>query len=145
MRRRGRIGITIGIALVALVAASGLAWLFRTPLLSILPIPPVVVTGAEYGRVITLDQGQRLEVQLPSNRTSGNTWRVGIPLSFLREEGQSAFTESAMPAHPGDGYQSITFRAAEKGSGPLFLSYLPVANQNSLTPSKSFTIVVVVR
>jgi predicted secreted protein len=145
MRRRRHIAVTVGLALVALLVAASVAWTLRTPLLSVLPIPPVVVTGAEYGRVITLDQGQRLEVQLPSNRKSGSTWQVSIPLSFLHQESQSAFVESAMPAHPGDGYQSIVFRAVAKGSGPLFLSYLPIANQNSLTPSRSFRVVVEVR
>lgn len=110
-----------------------------------LPLPPVVVSGADYGRVITLDQGQRLEVRLPSSRDATATWRVGIPLNFLRGEDQSTFTESASPTHPGDGYQSVTFQAVDKGSGPLFLSYLPIKDQNSLTPSRSFTVVVVVR
>lgn len=143
--RRRRIAAAIGWTLAVLLAAAGLAWWFRTPLMSVLPIPPVVVTGTDYGHVVTLEQGQRLEVRLPSSRDATSTWRVGIPLSFLREEAQSTFVESALPAHRGDGYQSVFFRAVGKGSGPLFLSYLPIKDQNSLTPSKSFTVVVVVR
>ena len=145
MRRRQRVlGLVAGM-LIALLAVAGAAWWFRSPLLSLLPSPPIVITERANGTTVTLSRGQRLEVRLPSNRTSPSVWKADIPLGYLPQDGQSTFTESESPTKPGDGYQSMFFRATGTGTGPLFLSYLPTANQNSYEPSKSFRVVVIVR
>jgi predicted secreted protein len=143
-RRRRLLGIIIT-TLIALAALSALAWQFRAPLLQLVPTPPVVVTERDQGRVIQLIQGQRLEVRLPSNRTSGRFWRNDIPLPFLTPTGEMRFAENPSAKKPGDGVQSTMFRATGRGTGPLFMSYLSVADENSYAPSASFRVVVVVR
>lgn len=145
MRRRLRVfGLVAGV-LITLVVVAAAAWSFRAPLLSLLPAPPVVITERDNGTTVNLLQGQRLEVQLPSNRNAPSIWKADIPLGYLPQDGQSTFTETESRAEAGDGYQSTFFRATGTGTGPLFLSYLPKDNQNSYAPSKSFRVVVIVR
>ena len=144
-RRQQRIVTGVVIALVAVVVVGAVAWAFRVPLLELVPSPPVVISDTDNGRVINLLQGQTLEVHLRGNRLSGYRWHLGIPVSFLLQTGSETFTEDASPAQPGDGSQSLSFRAVDTGTGPMFLSYLPESNQNSFQPSKSFRVVVIVR
>lgn len=145
MRKRRRRALTIAaVAAAIIIAAAAMLWLFRVPILELVPTPPIVVTEKDQGRVISMVRGERLEVRLPSNAYSGSTWRVGMPLPFLPQTGAS-FTGLARPPKVGDGYQSTTFVATDKGFGPLFLGYLPDSDQNSYTPSRSFTVVVSVK
>ena len=142
-RRHRRIGIGVAITLVTLIALGVAAWFFRVQLLELVPTPPVVITDADNGRTIDILQGQTLEAHLRSNRYSGSTWHLGIPVSYLEQTGQMAFIEDQNPAQPGDGYQTLSFRVTGTGAGPLFLDYLPDSNQGSYQPSKSFRVVVV--
>jgi len=136
--------LALGVA-VALLLAAAVLWSLRTPLLQLIPTPPVVITEKDRGRTVNLTPGQRLEVRLPSNSNSGSTWRVGIPLTFLPPTGEVTFTGTPNAEKVGDGYQSTIFIATGKGSGPLFLDYLPDNNQNSLTPTHSFSVIVSVQ
>ena len=146
MRRRTRRTIVwVVVGLVAVLVAAAVAWAFRVPLLTLLPSPPVVITDTDNGHIISLLQGQTLEVHLRGNRLSGYRWHLGVPVSFLEQTGTDTFTEDAKPAHPGDGYQSLSFRAVGTGMGPLFLGYLPESDQNSYQPSVSFRVTVNVR
>ena len=143
MRLRKRHIRAIAISVAALLGVALVAWVFRTPLLRLIPTPPVVVTVLDNGREINLLQGQRLEIRLPVNSYSGDRWHLGVPLPFL-EEGDSTFTQSSLPTKAGDGLQATTFTAVSAGNGPLFMSLLPESDQNSLEPSMSFRIVVIV-
>jgi predicted secreted protein len=144
-RRQRRIIMWVVGAVIGLVVAAAVAWAFRVPLLRLLPSPPVVITDQDNGRIVNILQGQTLEVHLRGNRFSGYRWFLGVPISFLQQTGDVTFTEDATPAHPGDGSQSLSFRAIAPGMGPLFLGYLPETNQNSDQPSKSFRVVVAVQ
>jgi predicted secreted protein len=145
MRNRRKVMRIAILCLAALLVLAALAWSLRAPILGMLPVPPVVITEHDNGTTVELSQGQRLEVRLPSNRDSKNVWRASMPLDYLPQESESTFTESESPAKAGDGYQSTLFRATGKGTGPLFMSYLPKDNANSYTPSMSFRVVVIVR
>ena len=144
-RRWRQIALVGGTALALVLAAVAAVWWFRTPLLELIPTPPVVVTEKDQGRVIGLIAGERLEVRLPSNIYSGSTWRAATPLSFLPQTGQMTFTRLPGAEKTGDGYQSMQFIATGKGLGPLFLSYLPDNDQSSYTPSQSFSIIISVK
>jgi predicted secreted protein len=144
-RRRKRIALIVAAALALILVAAAVVWVFRAPLLELIPTPPVVVTEKDQGRRIDLVRGQRLEVRLPSNSNSGSTWRAGMPLPFLPPTGEVTFTGTPNAETPGDGYQSTLFVATEKGVGPLFLGYLPDNDQNSYTPTKSFSVIVSVQ
>jgi predicted secreted protein len=146
VRARRRRVVTIVASVVAavlLLAAAG--WLFRVQLLYLIPTPPVIVTERDQDKTVHLLQGQNLEVRLKTNQFSGSVWQVGMPLSFLRQRSDISFTPDSKPAHVGDGYDSISFFAAERGEGPLFIDLVPEDNQNTLNPEKSFRILVDVR
>jgi predicted secreted protein len=130
------------IVFVALCAIALVAWTYRSQLLVLIPSPPIVVTVNEDGHMIKVLQGQTIEVRLPSNRYSGYSWQQGIPVKFLQQTGDVTFTEDSPAKTPGDGVQSLSFRVTGAGTGPLFLSYLPDNDQNSLMPSKSFRVIV---
>lgn len=144
MRRRTRRRIAVGVGVVAaLILTAAVVWtFFRTPLLELIPTPPIVITEKDAGRTVDLTPGQRLEVRLPSNSNSGSKWRVGIPLSFMLFDGRMTFTGSPNAENVGDGYQSMTLLVTGTGTGPLFLDYIPDDNQNTLTPERSFSVIV---
>jgi predicted secreted protein len=143
MKRRQKRRLTVlAVVVAALLVVAGTLWTYRTPLLQLVPTPPVVVTEKDQGRTINLLAGQRLEVRLPSNAHTDSTWRATIPLSFLPQTGDPTFTGAANAVNEGDGYQSTIFTATGKGFGPLFLGYLPNNDQNSYSPSRSFTVIV---
>ena len=144
-RRRRRVMTVVAVVLAAVLVVAAVGWLFRVQLLYLIPTPPVVVTERDQDKTVQLLQGQNLEVRLRTNRFSTGVWQVGMPLSFLRQRSEIAFSPDAKPAHAGDGYDSLSFFAADKGEGPLFIDFVPQDNQNTLTPEKSFRIVVVVR
>ena len=146
MRARRRRVVTIAaIVLAAVLALAAVAWSFRVQLLYLIPTPPVIVTERDQDKTVQLLQGQNLEVRLKANQYSTGVWQVGMPLSFLRQRSDIAFSPDSKPTHAGDGYDSVSFFAAEKGVGPLFIDFVPQDNQNTLNPEKSFRIVVVVR
>jgi predicted secreted protein len=146
MRRSRKLEQRLIIAgvVVAVLAATGAAWVFRTPLIELIPTPPVVITEKDNGGVVNILKGQHVEVRLPVNRLSGGRWHVGIPVPYLEQRGDITFTEADNPAQPGDGTQTTPFVAVDKGSGPLFMGYLPDTDQNSMSPTKSFHVVVMV-
>lgn len=144
-RRNRRILWGVGIAAAVLVVAAGVAWWFRVPLLELVPTPPIVITEKDQGSVVHLLQGQRLEVRLPGNINASSAWRAGIPLTFLPQTGASSFTRDPSAANEGDGYESLTFTATGKGFGPLFIDEMPNNDQNSLQPSRSFSVIVSVQ
>jgi hypothetical protein len=144
-RRRKRIlrATIISVAVVAVLAA--VAWQFRTQLLSLIPTPPVVIDQDSNGQVVTILQGQKLEVRLPLNRNDNLRWEVEIPPPYLTQTGDVTFTESSSPSRAGDGYQSTTFLATGTGKGPLFMDLVSPADQQDSPPGKAFRVVVEVR
>lgn len=144
-RQQRRIALVVGIVLLLIIWAGATAWVFREPLMSLVPTPPLVITEKDQGRTIHMIVGERLEVRLPSNVDSGSTWRAGMPLSFLPQSHSAAFHATPGAAKAGDGYEALTFIATGKGIGPLFIGYMPDNDQNSFQPSRSFSVIVTVQ
>jgi hypothetical protein len=142
-KTRKRLVTILGVAVIV-AAVAGAAWWFRTPLLQLIPTPPIVVTDTDNGRTIQMLQGEHLEVRLRGNRLGLSRWEVGIPLPFLVQQGDMSFTEDSSPAHPGDGYQSIPFVAVSSGAGPLFLGYQSMSDPSGYSPSKAYHLIIVV-
>jgi hypothetical protein len=142
-RRRFVRATLVSLILVGLLLV--LAWTFRTQLLALIPTPPVVIDQNSDGQVVTMLQGERLEIRLPLNRYDNERWELGIPLSYMQQVGDVTFTQSSAPSRPGDGYQSTTFLATGTGQGPLFMDLVSDSNQQTLAPIKSFRVVVTVR
>jgi hypothetical protein len=138
--RERRLALIAGVVAVAVLGAAVL-WTFRVPIMLTVPTPPIVVTEKDQSRVVNMLIGQRIEVRLPVNSHDQAAWHVGRPLPFLPQVEGVAYTPVLL-APEGEGYQSTTFVAIGKGSGPLFLGYLPNANQNSYEPTRSFSVVV---
>ena len=132
----------LGAVLVALVLLGVAAYVERGLVLSLLPTPPVVVTDQDFGKVIHVLQGQRLAVKLSGNSLSGSQWRVGIAPPFLRLT-EATFEPSDSPATAGDGTQTTMFRVTGSGQGPLFMNYTNQADENTIKPGRTFSIVVV--
>ena len=128
--------------LVAVTVLGAAVYVKRGLVLSYLPTPPVVVSDRDFGKVVHVLQGQRLAVKLAGNAQSGSAWRQGIVPPFL-EFAEATFQPNSPAATPGDGVQTTTFRVIDAGQGPLFLNYTDQADQNSIKPARTFSIVVV--
>jgi inhibitor of cysteine peptidase len=81
------------------------------------------VTDADTGGSLRLKLGDRLEVRLPSNPSTGYRWQVhanSTPRLKLVSQSQTVATE------PGVGrpiLQIFTFKAKQRGAGVLLLHY----------------------
>jgi len=128
--------------MVSVVALGAAVYSERALVLSWLPTPPVVVTERNYGQAVRVLQGQRIAVKLRGNSLSGSAWRPGLVPPFLQLT-EATFQPDATPATQGDGTQTSTFRAIGVGQGPLFLNYTDQADQNTVKPARTFSIVVV--
>jgi hypothetical protein len=142
-KRQQQVNMAAAVVAVVLLAVFALWW-FHVPF-PLLPPHPIVLTEKDQGRIVNMFVGQTIEVRLPSNAYSRKTWIVGRPLPFLANIGNVTFTGTVLAAKPGDGYQSMTFMAIDRGSGPLLLGYMAEHNQNSYQPSQSFSVSVSVR
>jgi predicted secreted protein len=145
MTDRARLAISILALVLSAGVLAAVIVVERIPILDLLPKPPVAVTEKNQGDVVHLARGQRLAVTLRGNSLSGATWRANIPVSFLEQDSVVTFQPDAKPASPGDGVQTMTFRATGAGQGPLFLNYATESDQNSLKPTRTFSVVVVVQ
>jgi hypothetical protein len=142
-KRQQQVNMAAAVVAAVLLAVFALWW-FHVPF-PLLPPHPIVLTEKDQGRIVNLFVGQTIEVRLPSNAYARRTWVVGRPLPFLANTGDVTFTGTLLAAKPGDGYQSTTFTAIDKGSGPLLLGYVAENNQNAYQPAQSFSVSVNVR
>ena len=135
----------IVIAAVAVVVLGGVLWTFRTPILQVVPTPPVVVAEKDNGRIIHLLVGQTLEVRLRANRVDGQLWQVRLPVKFLEQTAGGGFQDDLTPKTPGDGTQVVLFRVTGVGTGPLFMAAGQQADVSAQRPTVAFHVIVVAR
>ena len=85
----------------------------------------VVVTKADADKAVTVSPGQRLEVVLDGNPSTGYTWTVASAPEFLKSEGEPTFASEAESGVVGaGGKQTLAFSVTATGKGPLSLTYL---------------------
>ena len=100
------------IACAAIVAAAG--------------CNPSTVTLAteDNGSSVTLDVGQTLEINLPSNPSTGYSWQSASIPACLEPAGASRFESEAEEDVVGaSGTETLTFEATKVGTGLLELEY----------------------
>lgn len=85
----------------------------------------VVISEAEAGRKVSLSVGQRMEIALASNPTTGYSWQVADDAGGLVSlVGEPEFVQDPGPMVTGrGGSELLTFEAERAGSGTLVLEY----------------------
>jgi len=131
----------IGRATTALICAVIIGLSFST---STIAAGPAIVTEAQNGKTIAIDQGNPLVVSLESNPSTGYSWQVGKnDNSILKFVDQSAFPPTVhMPGAPG--HQMFKFKAIAAGTDSLELEYIRPW-EKGVAPAKRFNVRVTVK
>ncbi|MEV0298933.1 protease inhibitor I42 family protein [Nocardia sp. NPDC050710] len=107
----------------------------------------VRVTESDSGRERRLATGQRLIVTLPSNPSTGYSWRLGVlDQGVLRQEGEPDYrTNSDRPVLPGaGGSETWVFTGNAAGVGRLVLEYVRPW-EHGVEPAQKFALTVEVK
>jgi inhibitor of cysteine peptidase len=93
------------------------------------------------GTRFTLVRGDRLQIKLASNPSTGYAWRLlGVAPAVLKPAGSTYNGTARLPG--AGGTQTLTFRAIARGTTPLQLLYVQSGSSNI---GKRFRLTVVVR
>jgi len=108
--------------------------------------PSAVTLRTEHnGTSVTLEEGQTLEIALPSNPSTGYSWLVAAMPACLESAGESVFeSEAAAGVVGAGGTETLTFTATQAGSGPLALEYKR-SWETGVEPADTFTAEVTVK
>jgi inhibitor of cysteine peptidase len=102
------------------------------------------LTEADAGRSIELRAGDKLEVTLPGNPTTGFQWDVSVgDTAILRPSGEPEFAPSSSAVGGGG---TITLRFAAVGTGQMGLTLIyhrPF--EKDVPPAQTFEVTVTVR
>jgi len=128
----------VAIVIVGLLCACGAA---AAPV----PTPSTKrLTEADAGRSIELRAGDKLEVALPGNPTTGFQWDVSVgDTAILRPSGEPEFEPSSSAVGGGG---TITLRFAAVGTGQMGLTLIyhrPF--EKDVPPAQTFEVTVTVR
>jgi predicted secreted protein len=109
--------------------ASRIFWAVAGIVVALMAVQPAqaakrVITEADQGAVIQLKPGNKVEVRLHANPTTGFRWVIdkgsAAPVMLLREW----YSRPETNAMGAPGYQIFLFRATERGTGLLRLRYI---------------------
>lgn len=107
------------------------------------------LTQADNGSSATLSVGDTLKVSLPSNPSTGYSWKIqGNDAKVLLPVGDSQFSlgDNATPMPGAGGTQTFTFKGVSAGSSKLALVYVrPWETTVTPTPDDTFTVDVTVQ
>ncbi len=106
--------------------------------------PPVVtVTMADEGKTIDLKPGQKLQVTLDSNRSTGFSWSLeSIDAKILQQAGEPVYLpESKHEVVGGKGTESWLFTAITPGDQPMRFLYRRPFEPN-ISPARTFAFTV---
>ena len=105
---------------------------------------PVTLTVKDVGTTITLQKGQKLEIKLEGNPTTGFNWYAYPELtSLLTQVGEPEFKADSKLIGSG-GMITLRFEAAAAGQGKLQLAYRR-AWEKDITPLQTFEVNIVVK
>ena len=108
----------------------------------------VFLSQADAGRPVTLGLGQRLEVRLSANPSTGYAWALADSAggTLTREGPPEAAPFATEPGVVGaGGNETWTFRAVQAGSGTLRLVYRRPFDPAGTAPAETFAAPVTVR
>jgi inhibitor of cysteine peptidase len=105
---------------------------------------PQLLSEADAGKTVALKVGDRLEVVLSGNPTTGYSWEIGtVNERILKAVGQPAYRSSS-PAAGSGGAFTFSLQAMAAGSTPVqFIYRRPF--EKGVAPLKTFEITVTVR
>jgi inhibitor of cysteine peptidase len=104
----------------------------------------VVVSEADAGKTITLDAGQRLEVRLPGNQTTGFSWIPGdVDSAILAAQGEAEYAASS-DLLGASGTFIFRYEAAGEGTQELSYAYLKPW-ESDVAPEQVFAVTIVVK
>ncbi len=102
------------------------------------------LTEADAGKTVDLSAGQRLEVVLSGNPTTGYSWQVAsVDKSVLKSLGDPKYKADTKAVGSGGAY-TFAFQGAARGQTALKLDYRRPWETN-VAPIKTFQITCVVR
>jgi inhibitor of cysteine peptidase len=105
---------------------------------------PRQLTEADHGQTLELRSGERLEVALPGNPTTGYGWELAeVDTAVLRLVGEIAYRQEGEGLGAG-GVFTATFEAASPGRTAVRLHYLRPWEREQ-APERIFEVTVVVR
>jgi inhibitor of cysteine peptidase len=106
--------------------------------------PPIVtVTIVDQGKIVELKPGQKLQVTLDSNRTTGFSWSLeSIDAKILQQAGEPVYLpESKHEVVGGKGTESWLFTAIAPGEQPMRFLYRRPFEPN-ISPARTFAFTV---
>lgn len=105
---------------------------------------PVTLTVKDSGTIITLQKGQKLEIKLEGNPTTGFNWYAYPELtSLLTQVGEPEFKADSQLIGSG-GMITLRFEAAAAGQDKLQLAYRR-AWEKDIAPLQTFEVNIVVK
>lgn len=103
--------------------------------------PSVVVTQKDAGSIVMGEVGKNILVQLPSNVTTGYTWKATALPPFMVQAGDPVYESQAASGVVGaGGTQTFTFTVKAQGRGDLTLGYARPSDKGK--PAQTFTVTV---
>jgi inhibitor of cysteine peptidase len=105
----------------------------------------VQVDPSHNGTTVQLVRGSLLDIELPSNRTTGYDWYLGASLPSQLTTASDSYETTGEPGVVGAGGTHVfTYHAAETGTGTLKFVYVRPW-ETGVAPAKTFVLTVVVR
>jgi len=118
-----RVPVLFVIGVVGVVWLGGCARRPVKPSEAVKPVGPVKLTEADAGRTVELHVGEKLEVVLAGNPTTGYDWEVAaLNANVLRPVGEHKYTRESERIGSG-GKMSFGFEAMAAGQTKLELIY----------------------
>ena len=81
---------------------------------------PILLTEADNGKLITLKKGDRIQIKLAENPTTGFQWAINTPKNFLSLE-KSDYVAASPQLMGSGGERILTFLAQKTGKTSLKL------------------------
>jgi predicted secreted protein len=100
-------------------------------------------TMADNGQAVTLTHGQRLQVRLEGNPTTGFTWEAQNMPAVLEQNGDPAYVSGGTAIGAGGAF-AFTFTGKQSGDGQLTLVYHRTF-EAGVPPEQTFTLHVTVQ
>jgi inhibitor of cysteine peptidase len=104
---------------------------------------PVKLTDADNNKSVQFALGQRIEIRLSANPTTGYSWLLqGFPGCL--ELANFSYTSQGKSMPGGGGTQTVEFLAASPGEGELKIAYRRPWEKSDVPAAKTFSVKVTV-
>jgi predicted secreted protein len=143
LSRGGRSGLPGGLGVLVAAVAVVVGLLVLVGCGSDTTAEPLQKGSADNGQVVTLSQGQELQVSLEGNPTTGFTWEAqGLP-AILEQKGDPEYARGGTAVGAG-GVYTFTFTGTQAGDGQLTMIYHRTF-ESGVPPEQTYTLKVTVK